>query len=779
MRKLFTLFGGLLLSAGLFAQVPQSFSYQAVVRNSDNELLNEQQVGVQISIREGAASGPSVYTETHSPTTNSNGLFSIEIGNGTAVSGDFNTIDWSVGNYFIQTEIDPEGGSAYSIDGVSAVNSVPYALYAEQSTPQALSLNAATGELTISSGNTVTLPLTSGGDNWGSQSVVSDVSLMGDGTASNPLSVDFSTFEAEGDNWGDQVVATDGSLNGDGTPENPLSVDFSGAETFWFENNAENGISYDGPVGINNNDPFANLHISTSTTGLLVESSGQSSDPGENTSALAVMNTQNAEGRALEGVVFGPNRGWGVIGRATTSGLNVGTLGIARAQAGSNQLAVGVVGEAGSDGGSGNTFGGNFDAQGIGQFNLGVLSVANTTNAETINAGSEFAALSTVSQNIGVRSFTTAENGGFNRAYLAVANNGSNNYGLQSFVNGSGDFNLGHLSIMDETEAAALNVGSYVDVLGSNPNAEYYGVRVFSEGNTEQFNMGIYAEVFGGENASFNAGVDGSSRTTGFFNMGTGGFATGEANDDPDKANFGLYGLSLGASNNFGVFATATTADDAIANIGIYAEAADASIENYAGFFVGDVVIDGNVEITGNIAKGAGTFKIDHPLDPANKFLVHSFVESPEMMNVYNGNIETNAEGFATVELPDYFSAANKDFRYQLTVIGTFAQAIVSQEIEGNSFVIQTSQPNVKVSWQVTGVRNDPYANANRIEPEQEKSTREQGRYLHPEVHGGEPIYGSRINERLREVNEKLSQPGDRNAVPRGEGATTPAPTRR
>jgi hypothetical protein len=146
--------------------------------------------------------------------------------------------------------------------------------------------------------------------------------------------------------------------------------------------------------------------------------------------------------------------------------------------------------------------------------------------------------------------------------------------------------------------------------------------------------------------------------------------------------------------------------------------------------------VNGNVNIAGNLSKGGGSFKIDHPLDPANKYLYHSFVESPDMMNVYNGNVVTNQRGVATVTLPDYFEALNQDFRYQLTVIGQFSQAIVAKEIGSNRFTIKTSKPGVKVSWQVTGIRHDAYADAHRIEVEVEKPPQEQGRYLHPELFG-------------------------------------------
>jgi len=144
----------------------------------------------------------------------------------------------------------------------------------------------------------------------------------------------------------------------------------------------------------------------------------------------------------------------------------------------------------------------------------------------------------------------------------------------------------------------------------------------------------------------------------------------------------------------------------------------------------------GNLQVTGNVSKGGGSFKIDDPLDPANKYLSHSFVESPDMMNVYNGNVTTDKLGRATVELPEYFESLNRDFRYQLTVVGKFAQAIVATEIGHNRFVIRTSKPLVKVSWQVTGIRKDAYANANRIPVEEEKPVDERGYYLHPEVFG-------------------------------------------
>ena len=146
--------------------------------------------------------------------------------------------------------------------------------------------------------------------------------------------------------------------------------------------------------------------------------------------------------------------------------------------------------------------------------------------------------------------------------------------------------------------------------------------------------------------------------------------------------------------------------------------------------------LGGDVTVTGTLSKGGGSFKIDHPLDPENKCLYHSFVESPDMKNVYDGNVTTDSNGVAVVTLPDWFEALNRDFRYQLTVIGTFAQAVVAEEIKANRFRIRTDKPNVKVSWQVTGIRQDAFANAHRIPVEEDKSVEERGKYLHPEAFG-------------------------------------------
>ncbi|HKA22264.1 MAG TPA: hypothetical protein VKN18_28560 [Blastocatellia bacterium] len=195
----------------------------------------------------------------------------------------------------------------------------------------------------------------------------------------------------------------------------------------------------------------------------------------------------------------------------------------------------------------------------------------------------------------------------------------------------------------------------------------------------------------------------------------------------------GGAGLGPGGIGGIGMFVSGGTSELNTGGLGLFVlrgtrKDQNPAFDGYAGYF------SGNVQITGNLAKGGGSFKIDHPLDPENKFLYHSFIESPDMMNIYNGNITTDASGEAVVELPSYFEALNRDFRYQLSVIGTFAQAIVAEEISNNRFTIKTSAPGVKVSWQVTGVRRDAYANKHRIPVEELKTENERGHYLYPEL---------------------------------------------
>jgi hypothetical protein len=196
----------------------------------------------------------------------------------------------------------------------------------------------------------------------------------------------------------------------------------------------------------------------------------------------------------------------------------------------------------------------------------------------------------------------------------------------------------------------------------------------------------------------------------------------------------GVYGNS---SSGIGVAGSSVSGNGvsgiSAERIGVFGfSAADLQgFEAFAGYFIGDVAV------TGSVQKASGSFKIDHPLDPENKYLYHSFVESPDMMNVYNGNATLAADGTATVELPAWFEALNKDFRYQLTAIGAPGPNLyIAAKIKDNRFSIAGGTPGMEVSWQVTGVRQDAYAQTHRIPVEQDKAEKERGTYLYPKEHG-------------------------------------------
>ena len=135
-----------------------------------------------------------------------------------------------------------------------------------------------------------------------------------------------------------------------------------------------------------------------------------------------------------------------------------------------------------------------------------------------------------------------------------------------------------------------------------------------------------------------------------------------------------------------------------------------------------NVTIDGDLDVLGAISKGSGSFVIDHPLDPKNRLLYHSFVESPEAKNVYVGRVTLGENGTARIALPDYFEALNKDFRYQLTPLSeSMPNLHVKEPIRHNEFMIAGGTAGGVVSWLVTGVRRDPYIEANPIVNEVEK----------------------------------------------------------
>jgi len=492
------------VTVGMLAsgQVPQMIDYQGMARDGSGNPLANTTISLRMSVWQGPLPGSMVYSEKHTPGTNSYGLFHIMIGDGSVLSGNFTTIPWATGNYYIQTEIDPAGGNSFIDMGKSQLATVPFAFYAANSG--------------------------GGGSLW----------------SANPPNIYFNA----------------------------------------------------GFVGIGTDSPTEALHIDDPTAPAVAR----------------ISSTQSY----FQADATGNTGLWMQEG-----GVDVAWLYW------------------------------NPASQAVFMFESGSQTMAWKDNK--VGAGT-----------------------------------------LDPLVK---------MQVIEEGSPGAL--GSDLNLLTNGTQTLAIGVLGDAKNNTSELSVG----VFGQSNSS------GSQYTTGVKAVGG---ASG-------NNNYGLYGVCEAGATNY--------------SIAVYGSENGTAANNYAGYF------SGNVHVAGTLSKTGGTFKIDHPQDPANKYLVHSFVESPDMMNIYNGNVVTDASGLSIIELPSYFNSLNIDFRYQLTVIGEFAQAIVKEEISGNQFTIMTDKPNVKVSWQVTGVRNDVWAQKNRFEVEVDKPAHEKGLYLYPELFGKSADMGLKV----------------------------------
>jgi hypothetical protein len=160
-------------------------------------------------------------------------------------------------------------------------------------------------------------------------------------------------------------------------------------------------------------------------------------------------------------------------------------------------------------------------------------------------------------------------------------------------------------------------------------------------------------------------------------------------------------------------------------------------VEKSEGINVFDIRHDKSITVWGDLEVfGSKDFKIDHPLDPTNKNLRHNAVEGPGYYTLYHGTATLDADGAAWVDLPSYFAALNGDTYYQLTCVGGYAPVYVATEVTNNRFQIAGGRPGLKVSWQITADRHDPYARDNPYKAEVDKRADEQGFYLYPEGYG-------------------------------------------
>ncbi len=306
---------------------------------------------------------------------------------------------------------------------------------------------------------------------------------------------------------------------------------------------------------------------------------------------------------------------------------------------------------------------------------------------------------------------------------MSTGDTGTGVYGSTHGTSGEG----GYTGVWGDSRDATAVTGTSLNdrgVLGITSNAASAGVEGL---NRSSGGAGVLGRIGNGSGKSSTAGVWGDSDASGAGVSGTGNSAIGVYGKS--TANWGIYGetgdatyagtAGLNTGGGPGVYAESSSGS------GIYAK----SGSGIAGYFYSNsygpalyvdnnnstyVVADfeGPIDVNGNVVtSGAGAVRLDDPRDPSNQSITHTFVGSSEMKNIYDGVAVLGASGTVTVALPDWFDVLNRDFRYQLTALGTpQAGLFVSREIIGNSFTIAGGVPGARVSWQVTGVRKDRWA---------------------------------------------------------------------
>lgn len=359
MKRLIITVALVLSGFAALAQAPQKMTYQSVIRNSSNNLLSNTSVGIQISILSGSPGGTAVYIERHTTTTNQNGLATLQIGGGTPVAGTFSAIDWSTGNYYIKTETDPAGGTVYSISGTSQLLSVPYALYAQQAgnggsfsgdyndltnvptnvsaftndagyitnpndadanpTNEIQTLSISGQSLSISGGNTITLPASGGG-----------VTLDG-------------AYDQGGPGLGRTITADSGpvQINGSGTNTAALGIVFTGTGNSINATNNNAANSFSVIQAVTNSSTTNNSAIFGQSTGAARALSGEVTAASTADAAVRGNNLRTTGGIGVEGVGFNGvsgqtnyREGYGVFGQnfdltgpLTANSVGVGGVG--------------------------------------------------------------------------------------------------------------------------------------------------------------------------------------------------------------------------------------------------------------------------------------------------------------------------------------------------------------------------------------------------------------------------------------------------------------------
>ena len=761
-----------LLNLVAFSQAPLAFKYAAVALDASGNPMSINTV--KFTILEDSDNGPVRYQETHSNITAVNGKFNLNVGQGTPTipSLTFAGLDWANHMYWLQVAINNQ------TFGVSQLMSVPYALYAAQSGTNSDTYTPGQG-ISITPGNEIinTAPdqpvSLTGSGNTTVSGAYPNFTISSASTAYTPgQGIEITAGNAI-NNLGDlsdtneiqQLSIANGAIS---LSKNGGSVNLPTAGPgISIVNNVITNAQPDQPITLNGGGnttvtgTYPDFTITSTDGGGVAPGTGIEMDVNGSTTVVSARNTDSIwnasalRGRPIGGMeptsadagrmlVYDHNtevwkadtlkgdfvtKNDGSIQVAALRGRPIGGM---EPTTGSSMLIFNSSDDEYDFMNPGSDITGDTD----GVFTLNkiqgrVVDLAGMGQDMVLtcvpdgNGGLEFRCLPPAGGTGFTVPYSYTENVLNTTLFSMTANTANTNYVMQITNNGTGNNQHGLYGVgnganglfnPDNNSASTFeNVNFYYPggVYGqnTNDNSNFAGAGVLGRAVVpNNQNRGV-----GGWFQGNSVGVAGTSLSDGYCGVlgycyrGTAGgrFYINPYNNPADKNNhFALYARSKNTGSAF------------------------------AGYFVGDVYINGNFDVVGTVSANVKAFKIDHPQDLENKYLYHSCVESPDMKNIYDGVITTNAEGLATVELPPYFEALNKDFRYQLTCIGDFAQAIVSKKIANNTFVIHTDKPNIEVSWQVTGIRKDAYAEAHRLIPEVEKTPDERGKYLNPELYG-------------------------------------------
>ncbi len=721
----YSLFAGfiliLLVSSTMQGQIPRTISFQGVLTDSIGKPVGDGQWGLTFRLYDDSTEGSQLWNESKVLQTN-RGLFSTILGDvipfGASVK--FDKQYW----LSLQIESDPElspripltavGYSlnslqsdtakfAYStvqqvfVDSARIAGTVPNGSLTEikiANSQVVKSLNnlkddiilAAEGGATITSnGDTIKINAGSGGGGTGIQGVQNtDAALVITNPSGPTATINVASLGIKSTHIGTGAVTT-AKLNSTGAVIRQALM-WNGSNVVW--GNPEGGLILPYGDSASSSSAAAFQIINTSTTGSAYGVYGKSNSTlGVGVRGLAPRTGVSGYASNTTGTAYGfygetpSTSGYGVFGAATaSSGTTYGVYGRSYSDDG-----YGVYGRAPLYGiyGLASATSGN---------NYGVYGTSNSTWGIGVRG---------VAQLYGLSGYATATD---------VVNYGV--YGSSNSTSGYGVYG---------TNGAAT--GTTYGVYGESNSSSGRGVQGISP----------YLGTYGRAEATtgLNYGVYGrSNSTSGCGVYGIGGATTGE--------NYGVLGKT-NSPDGAGVWGDGSYRGV----VGVQTGSVGAGIVGYAlggglaAKFFGFVDVAGGMFVSGDMFKGGGSFKIDHPLDPENKYLYHSFVESPERKNIYDGTVILDIKGEATVQLPEWFEALNKDFRYQITAIGSPGPNLyIAQKISGNKFTIAGGSQGMEISWQVTGTRKDAYAVKHPQPLEEYKKEDEKGKYLHPEAFG-------------------------------------------